>query len=543
MLKSFFNFQTKTIASASVILAASSLISGILGLFRDRLLAGRFGVANSDIYFAAFRIPDLVYNILIAGGILVSFLPLFSEYFSKDKKRAWEMANYVLNAFLFLLLALSLIFFIIAPLLVDLIVPGFDSQKKIAVVALTRFLFLSPIFLGISNIFSGILHYFNKFLIYSLSPILYNIGIIFGILFFSPYFGIFGVGFGVILGAFLHMAIQIPFAVNSGFRYSFVFDFKYPAIKKIFKLMSPRILAITAQQANFVVITAIASTIAAGSVSIFNFSNNLQGFLIGVIGVSVATASFPSMVKIWTDKQPEQFGQYFSLIFRQIIFLTIPLSVLIFILRAQIVRIILGTGQFGWTETRLTAASLGLFAVSIFAQALIPIFARAFFSFQDTRTPTLISIFSIIINIILSLLLVSLLAFPNLFSNFAANILKISDLKNISVIGLPLAFSISAIFQFIFLFLALYKKIGDFATEKIKKSFLQTIAASFFSGAGVYISLYATSLFFNLKTFWGILTQTALSAASGIFIYIAIGYFLKSAELENIKSLMLKRRK
>ena len=540
MINRFLNFQTKTINSAAGILAVSALLSKILALLRVRLLADNFGAGQEmDIYVAAFRIPDLVYNILIVGGIVVAFLPLFSEHFSKNKKEAWKMVNYVLNVFLFLLILCSVVLFILTPWLIEFIVPGFDTQSKALTITLTRLMLLSPIFFGLSSIFSGILHYFNRFLVYSLAPILYNLGIIFGILFLAPYkdWGIFGVGLGVVLGAFLHLGIQIIPAMRCGFQYKWLFDFKYPVIKKIFTLMAPRTMAIAAQQINLIVITAIASTIATGSIAVFYYSNNIQYLPIGIIGISFATATFPILSKTWANGQRKEFLTNFSSSFRHILFLIIPTSVLMFILRAHIIRIVFGTGEFGWLETRLTAACLGLFCLSIFATALIPLIARAFFAFQDTKNPTLISITSVIFNIILSLTFVRFLQFSNLFSDFIRNTLRLQGVENIAVVGLALAFTIATIFQFILLLVFLYKKIGDFEIKKITYSFLKIILASLIMGVGVYFSLYLIADFLNTKTFLGIFFQVCFAGIIGILIYIITSIILKSPEVKKLKFL------
>ncbi len=471
MFSRIFNLRAKNITLSALILGISYFISAVLGLVRDRMLAGHFGAGTElDVYFAAFRIPDFVYNIFILGGLTIAFIPLFSEYLSKNKEEAWKMVNYVLNAFLCFLVFASLILFILSPLLIKWLFPGFGPAEQKLAVPLVRLLFLSPIIFGISNLFSGILQYFNRFFVYSLSPIFYNLGIIFGILFLTPHFGIFGVGLGVILGAFLHMMVQIPTAIKCGFSYRFFLNFKYPAIIRILKLMVPRVFGIAAQQINLIVITAIASVISAGSIAIFNFSNNLQSLPTGVIGVSFAVAIFPALSKTWVQNQKEEFFRNFSLAFRQILLFIIPISLLIFLLRNQIINIILKTGQFGVPEAKLTAACLGIFAFSIFAQSLIPLLSRGFFSLQDTKTPTLITALSVVLNIAFAFFFIWLLSFQNLFTNFIKNFFEIEGTKNIAIIGLPFAFSISAIFQFILLFLLFKRKtksISPSATNKI----------------------------------------------------------------------------
>jgi putative peptidoglycan lipid II flippase len=312
----------------------------------------------------------------------------------------------------------------------------------------------------LSSIFSGVLQYFNKFLAYSLAPVLYNLGIIVGIIFLAPASGILGVTLGVILGAFLHMAIQIPSAIGSGFCYKPTFNLKDPKIKKVFSLMIPRTLGVAAPQINLMVVTAIASGLPAGAISIFTFANNLQQFPLGLIGIPFAIAAFPALSQDWAAQKKDEFIEKFSLTFRKILYLIIPISFLIFILKNQIVEIILRTGRFGEDAAKMAAASLGLFALGIFATCLIPLIFRAFFALQDTKTPTIIAIIAVILNIFLSFGFVRLLSFPNFFQAFISNLFNLQGIGNIAVIGLPLAFSIDSILQFILLAVFLFRKIN-----------------------------------------------------------------------------------
>jgi putative peptidoglycan lipid II flippase len=441
------------------------------------------------------------------------------------------------------LVLISLILFIFTPYLIKFVTPGFSQAEKEKTIILTRLMFLSPIFFGLSSIFSGILQYFNRFLVYALCPILYNLGIIFGILVLAPKFGILGVGMGVILGALFHWLIQIPSVFNCGYHYKSLFNFKYPAIKRVFSLMTPRVFAVAAQQINLIVITAIASTIL-GAISIFNFANALYSFPVGIIGTSFAIAVFPTLSRTWANGQKKEYFENFSLTFRQIIFLIIPVSLLMFILRAQIVRLIYGTfwpGKFDWLATRLTAASLGIFSISILASALIPFLYRAFFSFKDTKTPTSIAIFSIILNIILTFSFVHLLKFQNFFTIFFVNLLKLKDIPGIAVIGLPLSFSLANIFQFILLLIFLQKKIGDFGKKEILTSLKKIILASIFLVIFTYLSLYFLADFVNTRTVFGLFLQTIFAGLIGGISYILITRFLKSPELKTIKFSILKQ--
>lgn len=545
MIRRFFNSQTKTITFAAGLLSVSALASRFLGLIRDGLLAGHFGASiETDIYFTAFRIPDFVYNFLIVGGLTIAFLPLFSEYYSKDKEKGWEMTNVFLNIFLFFLVLVSSVLFIFTPWLIRLIAPGFSPENMALASTLTRLMFLSPILFGISNIFSSLLHYFNRFLVYATAPILYNLGIIFGILFLTPRFGILGVGIGVILGAFLHLAIQIPSAITCGFKYKPLFNFRYPALKEIFRLMIPRSFAVGAQQVNLIVITAVASTLIAGSIAIFNFANNLYHIPIGVFGISFAVASFPKLSRAWALDKKKEFFDSFSSVFRQILFLAVPASVLLFLLRAQLVRVILGSlgpGKFGWQDTRLTAACLGIFSVSVFASALIPFICRAFFSFKDTKTPTFIAIGGVVLNIFLSFYFTGILKAPGYLGSLVIRFFDLQDIGDVSVTGLPLAFSIAMIFQFFLLLVFLYRKVGDFRVGEIFRSFGRILVATIFGSIATFYALRYVADMVNMQTFRGVFLQGASAGIAGVLVYIFLSFVLKSPELRIIKSAVWKQ--
>jgi len=530
MVKRLLNHSSKTVLSAAFILAVTALISRILGLFRDRLLAGKFGAGNElDIYFAAFRLPDLIYSILIMGAVSSAFIPVFAQYFKKDEKQAWRLTGGLFNWVLLILMGLSLIFIFFAPWIVSLIAPGFSGQKKEMTIILTRIMFLSPLLLGMSSILSGVLQYFHRFFIYSLAPIMYNLGIIFGIVFLAPRMGLVGLAWGVVLGAFLHFLIQLPSALYSGFKLNINLKF-HEGIRKIIKLTIPRTIGLAGFQINYVVITAIASSLAVGSIAIFNLANNLQYVPIGIIGISFAMAVFPRLADSSAEQNKEKFSRDFCSVFGQILYLVLPITVLFFILRAQIIRLILGTGQFGWVDTRLTAAALGIFSISVFAQSLIPLVSRAFYSFHDTKTPVSISLISIGLNIGLSFGLVWALNNVNIFSRFFSNVFKLGGIDHFSVLGLPLAFSLANIFNFFVLMKFFNQRIKNWNLKLILDSVYKIIASCILMTAVIYISLRITNLFVDNRTFVGLFIQTAVSAGIGIMIYFLASLFLKIPE-------------
>ena len=303
MIRRLFGGQTKTITAAAIIIGSASLVSRLLGVLRDRVLAGEFGAgAELDMYYAAFRIPDLVFNLLVLGALSAGFIPVFSGYL-KNKKEAWELVNVATNALGIALLLLTALLLLITPLLMRMITPGFDSTQLEITSQLARIMFLSPLLLGISAIWGGVLQSLRQFFIYSLAPIVYNVGIIIGALYFVPSLGVYGLAWGVVLGAGLHMLIQLPPVLRLGYRYRPVIDFEHRGFRKIVAMMLPRTLGLLTSQLNFLVITIIGSTLAAGSIAIFNLANNLQSFPLGIFGISFAIAAFPTLSELADKKR------------------------------------------------------------------------------------------------------------------------------------------------------------------------------------------------------------------------------------------------
>lgn len=536
MISKILNSKTKTVSIAALVLGVSSLFSYALGALRDNLLANFLPNNLADVYWAAFRVPDFIYGILITGGITAAFLPVFSSYFKNNQESAKRLFNDVLTAFLLALIFLSFIFFLISPWIVDLTVPGFNAVQKKQTVDLMRIMFLSPVILGVSAIFSSVLQYLDLFFAFAFAPILYNIGILAGILFFYPNLGLNGLAWGVVLGASMHLSIQLFAGLKAGFIPAFPLALKEKAgLWKISKLMAPRVISSAAYQINLIIITAIASTLAVGSIKIFNLSNNLYCVPIGLVGLSFASAVFPALSKSHANEEKEKFLEVFSRILSRIIFFILPISTILFILRAQVVRLLYGTqlasgSYFGWWETRLTASSLGVMALSLFAACLIPFLGRAFFALHNTKTPLKIALVSIALNIGLSFLFVWLLKTPGFFQNWTVSFLKLKNLTNVSVLGLSLALSISTIFQFIFLLAGLKAKLKNLNLNRYKMGFLKMIFASLVACLTTYLSLKLVGAFVPTYKVIGLLAQTAAAGILGTAVYLFLCFFMGMKE-------------
>src|SRR3989344_2087241 len=543
MIQKILNTQTKSVSLSTIILAAFYVASGLLGLLRDRLLFGKFGAGNElDVYYAAFTIPDLIALILVFGAISAAIIPIFSGYLVKSKDHAWEYTSALLNVFLTCLIIVCGVLIIFAPLFVKFTAPGFSQEKQETTVMLMRIMFLSPIILGLSNIVSGILQVFHRFLVTALAPLMYNLGIIIGIVFFVPLFGIKVLAFGVVLGGLLHLIIQIPAFLHSGFKYKRIFNFGHEGVLKTLKLMIPRSLGLGAGQINTIATTAIASTLLAGSVAVFNWTNNFSNMIISVIGVSLSTAMFPSLSLAYLKENKREFEKKFTSTFLQMLFFMVPVGMLLFILRAQLVRIILGTGRFNWTDTRLTAACLGIFAIGLCGQGLIFLLSKTFYAAHNTKIPAIISVLTVAFNILMSLFLVWLLSLQGLFFNIVQVLLRLEGIDNIGVIGLALAFSVTGITEALLLLILLYKKYRIFNIKYVGIVFGKIIIATIISGILAF-AVRQYLVYFNIvqlqKTF-GVFLQLVLTGIVGLCSYIIVLYFLKSEELKNIKQLFFR---
>ncbi|MFA6304757.1 MAG: murein biosynthesis integral membrane protein MurJ [Patescibacteria group bacterium] len=512
-MRNFWQKLITTVSGGAVLIAFFSVISRLLGLVRDRLLASYFGAGSIlDSYYAAFKLPDIIFNTLVLGALASAFIPVFTKAWFKDKEKALILSNIILNYLLVALIVLAGGMIIFASNLVPLIVPGFSGDQLEQTVLLTRIMLLSIIFFGISNVVGGILNSLKKFFTFSLAPVFYNLGIILGVTTFYPIFGLSGLAWGVVFGSILHLLIQLPEVIKSGWRYQWSWR-PNPEAVKVFKLMIPRTIGLAANQFNLIVITVVASTLATGSLAIFNLANNLQSFPISIFGVSLAIAVFPVFSETLAQNESGRFVQVFSLHFRRVVFLLIPISVFILLLRAQLVRVILGSGNFDWQNTYDTAQTLGWFTISLLAQSLIPMLARSFYALEDTKTPVYISSLAIVLNIIGTVFLGKLFG----------------------VAGLAMAFSISSIVNMIILLMVLRLRVGYLDDKKIIWSTLKISFNSVISGLVVYVVLRIMASAVDMRSFLGIFTQGLVAGLAGLSFYLLISLLTRCEEIQIIR--------
>lgn len=522
-VKKLLNGEFKSITSAAVLLGTATFASKFLGFIKTRLLSMVFGPgAVLDAYFAAISIPEFVFNLLVIGALSASLIPLFLGYLNNDQeKEAWEFMNGVLSLLVFVIAIISILSIIFAPQIIKVVVPGFnESEERFRLaVPLLRILFTTPIIFGISSVMSGVVRSFRKFLVYALAPILYNVGIIIGILVFSKFRGIYGVAFGVILGSFLHLAIETFGAVSSGFKYKFVLPFRNKGVRKLSKLMIPNIMGIASDQVNSLVFTLIASKLLIGDVTLFNFADIIRTLPIGIFALSFAVASFPSISDLAAKKDWDNFISTISGTARQIIFWMVPSAIGMFALRAQLVRVVVGSKNFSWQSTHSAAQTVGFFAIGICASGLAPLLSRAFFSLHDTITPFLTGLCGTAISITAGFILS----------------------KKMGVAGLGLAFVFAAIIDVFLQTIFLKKKLGRIDGDKIILTFAKIIPAGILMALAMQKAKYFTASKIGTDTFLRIALQGAIAGIVGITVYFSVCLLLKCEEMILFKDALLKK--
>lgn len=540
MVKKFLTFINKefnVVNEAAFLLGSLTLLSQILGLIRDRMLARNIGAGiNLDIYYAAFRIPDFLY-VSVASLISVTvLLPFLIEKMGpdKDKVKGRKFMNDMFTAFILFMFLVSTIVYIFMPSLARIIAPGFSLESTNELIKISRVMLLSPIFIGLSNMFGIVTQAYKRFFIFSLSSVFYNAGIILGIIFLYPKLGLPGLAFGVVLGAIFHLAIQIPTVLKIGLLPKISLKFNFKEILNVASISLPRTIAIASSSLSFIVIISIASTIGAGAISLFTFSYNLQSVPVGIIGISFSVAAFPMLVQSFSNKDRDSFVKYITNSAKQIIFWSLPVMALFVVLRAQIVRVVLGVDTFSWADTRLTAATLAIFILSLATQGLVFLFVRGYYAGGETKKPLIINVLSACVVIILSFLFINLFKIKPEILFLIEKILRVQGVPNTSMLALPLAYILGSILNFLLLWRLFKKDFLNGFPSGLRKTFFQSMMGALSIALVTYVFLGLFDDVFSLSTFWGIFLQGFLSGILGIISGVCVLHILKNEEIKNV---------
>ncbi len=529
----FFEFFDKLeqnfhLGKATVIIAVLTLVSRLMGFLRDLFLASQLGTsAQTDIYFTAFRLPDVVYNLLVLGTLSAAFIPIFTEAYTKNKAEAWRIASSILNISILVMGVICLLLFAFTEPLTKIIAPGFSDAELAETVKLTRIFLLSPILFTVSSVFSSSLISLKKFVWVNSAALFYNAGIILGILFLWPMWGLTGIAVGVIFGALMHALIQLPQLLRLGFKWQPIILWRHHSVRTIGRLFLPRVLGLDISYVNLLIVSIVGSTLVTGTISAFNFANNIQSVPLGIFAISTTLAVFPMLSEQYARKQFSQFINTFNRAFVRILFFILPMALMMLLFRAHIVRLLLGYGECDWTCTITTFDALGLLSISLITQSLVPLLSRAFYARQNTVLPLTIGLLSMAINAVLSYYLS----------------------VGLGIIGIALGFVIASAFQLALLMMYLHKHIQselknhDIVHQSdyyIIASTAKIIIATLIAGIVAYVALYIVAVMVDTHTVFGIFIQASLAGFAGVAAYLGITNHYKIPEAVSIQSAIAK---
>lgn len=517
-----FRRQTN-ILSAAFIIMVTYAASHIIGLLKTRLLISYFFSQSGvlDVYYGAFVIPDSIFQLLVIGSLSAAFIPIFTRYLAKkDVSSAWHVASASLNLIMVIFLVISIIIFIFALPLSKLIAPGFSPDKLITMASLLRVMLTAQVFFCVSGFLTGVIQSHQRFLVPALAPVVYNLGIILGIVGLSGHIGIFGPAVGVVIGAFLHMLIQLPLALRLGFRFTTTLDLRHPGVREITRLIPPRALALGIDQVEQFIAVVISSILAPGTLTLLNVARLLYALPASLFGVTIGQAALPTLSQLSLESDLRKFTNTIVDSLLQITFFALPLSIMFIVLRIPVVRIVFGAGSFPWAATLLTAKTLAILTLSAVASAIIQLLIRSFYALHDTKTPLFIGLFAA--------------TFNGLVSFIAAKIL------NFGLLGLATAISATAVIESIALGYLLYRKIRwDISvSHKLIRSLSKLIFTGLITGISLWLPMRLLDQYvFDTTRTLPLVALTAVTLFIGFSSYFVFSYLFKVEQLAAFISL------
>lgn len=511
----------RQIARAASIVMVAFALSRLLGLARDIVIAGEFGTGmEMDAYRVAFRVPDLLFQLMAGGALASAFIPTFTGYLAHDDRPgAWRLFSTIINLLLVILTLAAIAAAITAPWLIRYVIaPGFEADKMALTVDLMRVMLASVVVFGVSGVVMGALNAHQHFLLPAIAPIAYNLAIIAGALLLVPSIGVMGLAVGVVVGSVLHLLIQVPGLMRIGARYTLRLTVRDPGVIEVFRLMGPRVLGLAVVQINFLVNTNLASRMSEGAVSAINYAWLLMLLPQGVLAQAVATAAFPTFSEQAARGERAALRSALAATLRAVFALSLPAAVGLIVLRRLLVTLIFERGAFDQASTELVAWALLFFALGLVAHAGLEIVARAFYAMHYTVTPLFIGGGAMLLNVGLSL------ALPPLFDSVGWYPLG----------GLALANSIATIIELVGLLWIVRGRLGGLEGRRSLRMLLRIVVAATLMGIAL-AALLSTSIFDN------ILVLGILSIILGGSVYFGAAWLMGVEEVRAVVLLMARR--
>jgi putative peptidoglycan lipid II flippase len=513
----------RVLVTASLILTVAALASRLLGWVRLLVIGSQFGASRElDAYFAAFRIPDAIFQLVVAGALSAALIPVFSSYRARDQEReAWRLASSVINLVVIALAALSFLMAIFAPLIVPVVAPGFDAPTTELTIRMTRVMLLSPVFIGMGAVVSGILNSYERFAVPALAPLAYNLAIIIAAIVIAPIMGVEGLAVGVVIGSLFHLLVQLPQLGRVGQRYDLTIGLRHPGVRQVLWLMGPRMLGLAAGQLNFIVSTVLASGLPEGSVTAYNYAFQLSQIPVGVLGVSVAVALFPSLSRDAALGRVGEIRRQVAGSLRMLVFLAAPLTAIMIVLAQPLCAVFFQYGLFSARSTELTARALAYFAIGLVGHIVVHVLTRAFYAMQDTRTPVTWAILAVAMNV------------P----------LMIAFVVPMGVEGLALALSLSAVAEVIGLVWALRRRIESVEEATVLRSAARSLVGGMAAALLMLGGLTVAQAWFGALLAHGLgrLVILGVLSVAGIVVFARVAAALRAPELEQVRAQLGRR--
>ncbi len=518
---SFLFSEQTSILSAATLIGFFSVISAILGIVYKRILISVFSGESRpllDSFFAAFRIPDFLYQLLVVGVLSATFIPVYTRLLNEDEAR-----HRFVQTLMTMLSVIYTVFAVIAaifavPLIRSFTGKEFGADQVYLAANLMRIMLAAQFFFLLSNFLSGILQSNKSFLLPSLSPILYNIGIIVGTVLFAPTIGIYAPALGVVLGALVHFAIQLPFARRYGFRFAIRFDWSDFHVKEVFRLMIPRGATQTTNSLEDFVGVYIATSFGNTLLTSITYAQSLIAAPIRFFGVSIAQAALPFLSSEAKDHDIRGFVQLLIKTLHQIAFFMYPAGALLLVLRIPIVRLAFGAKEFPWKDTVLLGQLVAIYAIAVGAVAMIHVLLRAFYALKETKVPFVIALVSMGINIWTMWLGAYYL--------------------NWGVHAVPMGFVIASFAEVFLLLVTLFYRLHTFYWKAFFVPQAKLALASFLTGSTLYIVMkLLDQLVFDTTRVLGLIALTGFAALAGGFVYLVFCLLLSVEQLSILVSI------
>jgi len=500
---------------------AAFVLSNVIGLIRQILITRAFGTdASLDAFYAAARLPEILFSLVAGGALGSAFIPTFTGLIEKKKTRdAWKLASAISNLVTIVLVIASAIAWIFAPQLVSsIIAPEFASAQQLLTVSLLRIQLLTPIIFGLSGLLMGMLNAHQSFLLPAIAPSMYWLGMIFGVLFLVPSMGVHGLAWGAVLGAGLHLGVQLPGLLRLKPKYELILGLQQANVREVGRLMAPRLLGVAAVQLNFLINTSIASGMPEGSYTAIIVAFQVMTMPQVVIAQAIAIAALPTFSAQVAGGRIAELRSSLAGTLRGVLLLSLPATVGLVLLRKPIVALLFQRGEFGADDTQLVAWAILWYGVGLLGHSLVEIISRAFYALHDTRTPVIAGIGAMGLNVVLSLTLPGLFLQRGLMPHG----------------GLALANSIATTLEMIVLLILMRNRLGGIEANSLSKALAQAALASGLMGAALWLWLRH----FGQSPFW---LQAGAGILLGTTLYGLLVWLLKVPELKTLLQALKQR--